>query len=203
MNEEEKERRQQILEAAFAEFSRKGFDRTTIKSIAKAANLQSPSLIYWYFPTKEELLQAVIIAQSPFFQTAFNSEAALHLPPESLLPMMAQGYLYLIQQPQAQQMVRLLFSEALRRPELSNRISQNIIGHILHFLKNYFSHQIEIGQLRPHDVRASARAFMGMLVPYALGLVLFPGLNGDNLTADEQIATNLTIFLNGLKPPQS
>ena len=199
MNEEEKERRQQILEAAFTEFSSKGFDRATIKSIAKAAGLQSPSLIYWYFPTKEELLQAVIIAQSLLFQAAFNPEAVIDLPPETLLPMMAQGYLYMVQQPKVQQMARLLFSEALRRPELSDMISQNIMGRVLSFLKNYLNHQIQIGQLRPHDVRASARAFIGMLVPYALGLVLFPGLNGDSLTADEHIATNLTIFLNGLK----
>lgn len=202
MNEEEKERRQQILEAAFAEFSSKGFERATIKSIAKAAGLQSPSLIYWYFSTKEELLQAVIIAQSPFFQTAFNPEGILDLPPETLLPMMAQGYLYMVQQPTVQQMARLLFSEALRRPELSDMISQNIMGHVLNFLKTYFTHQIAVGHLRPHDVRASARAFIGMLVPYALGLVLFPGLNGDNLTADEHIATNITIFLNGLKANQ-
>ena len=50
---EELDRRAQILDAAFEEFSEKGFKGATIKSIARAAGLQSPALIYWYFPDKE------------------------------------------------------------------------------------------------------------------------------------------------------
>ena len=44
---EEVDRRGQILDAAFEEFSEKGFKGATIKSIARAAGLQSPALIYW------------------------------------------------------------------------------------------------------------------------------------------------------------
>ena len=46
---EELDRRAQILDAAFEEFSEKGFKGATIKSIARAAGLQSPALIYWRF----------------------------------------------------------------------------------------------------------------------------------------------------------
>ena len=49
---EELDRRAQILDAAFEEFSEKGFKGATIKSIARAAGLQSPALIYWYFRTR-------------------------------------------------------------------------------------------------------------------------------------------------------
>ena len=49
------DRRGQILDAAFEEFAAKGFKGATIKSIAQAAELQSPALIYWYFPNKEAL----------------------------------------------------------------------------------------------------------------------------------------------------
>ena len=57
---EELDRRAQILDAAFEEFSEKGFKGATIKSIARAAGLQSPALIYWYFPDKEALFREVL-----------------------------------------------------------------------------------------------------------------------------------------------
>jgi TetR/AcrR family transcriptional regulator len=82
MNSEETERRKQIVEAAFAEFASKGFRGATIKSIAKAAELQAPSLIYWYFPTKEALFQAVIESRAPFLRTMFEPGLVIEQPPE-------------------------------------------------------------------------------------------------------------------------
>lgn len=48
-------RRTQILEAATRVFARRGFDRATIKDVARAARLSEGS-IYNYFRSKEELL---------------------------------------------------------------------------------------------------------------------------------------------------
>ena len=62
---EEVDRRAQILDAAFKEFSEKGFKGATIKSIAGVAGLQSPALIYWYFPDKEALFREVLGAKIP------------------------------------------------------------------------------------------------------------------------------------------
>ena len=59
------DRRAQILDAAFEEFSAKGFKGATIKSIAGAAGLQSPALIYWYFPDKEALFREVLGSKIP------------------------------------------------------------------------------------------------------------------------------------------
>jgi len=55
------DRRARIVDAAFVEFAAKGFRGATIKSIARAARLQSSALIYWYFPTKEALFEAVVV----------------------------------------------------------------------------------------------------------------------------------------------
>src|SRR3989337_4485702 len=48
-------RRTQILDAAVRVFARRGFDRATIKDIARSAGLSEGS-IYNYFRSKEELL---------------------------------------------------------------------------------------------------------------------------------------------------
>lgn len=197
---EENERRQQILEAAFHEFAHKGFKGATIKSIAQAAGLSAPSLIYWYFPTKEDLFQAVIESRSEFFQAIGQAEQLLDLPPEMFLPNMAQAYLTMTQDPEMPPMVRLMIAELSQRPELADLISKRLMMPMLNFLQRYMARQVELGRLRPHDVRSSARVFMGLLIPQALGQAFFPALRQDGLTNEEHVAAAIDLFLNGLKP---
>jgi TetR/AcrR family fatty acid metabolism transcriptional regulator len=54
------ERRQQILEAALAVFSQKGYHATNVSDVAAQAGV-SQGTIYWYFESKEELFQAAIL----------------------------------------------------------------------------------------------------------------------------------------------
>jgi TetR/AcrR family transcriptional regulator len=197
---EESDRRGQILEAAFEEFSEKGFKGATIKSIARAAQLQSPALIYWYFPDKEALFREVLEARIPVLRTVRNPAGLLDLPPEKVLPIIARGYLSTFDNPAAQRMARLMIGEAMRRPEIAEVFGNTVIKRVLGFLKGYMERQIELGRLRPHDARSSARAFMGMLIPQAGGKLVFPVLREDGPTDEEHLETTASIFLEGLKP---
>ncbi|HCD52363.1 MAG TPA: hypothetical protein DEQ34_07945 [Balneolaceae bacterium] len=50
--------RQQIIDAAFLEFANEGYSRTSIATVAKKAKV-SKGLIYHYFGSKEEILEAI------------------------------------------------------------------------------------------------------------------------------------------------
>lgn len=52
-------RRQEILDAAIACFTRKGFHQTTMDDICREAGL-SPGAIYRYFASKEEIIDAAV-----------------------------------------------------------------------------------------------------------------------------------------------
>jgi AcrR family transcriptional regulator len=197
---EESDRRAQILDAAFEEFSEKGFKGATIKSIARAAGLQSPALIYWYFPDKEALFREVLGNRIPVLRAVRDPDSLLDQPPEQVLPMIAGRYLSTFDNPAAQRMVRLLMGEAMRRPEIAEIFGNAVIKKVLGFLKSYMARQIELGRLRPHDVRSSARAFMGMLLPQAGGKLFFSVIREDGLTDEEHIKTATRIFLEGLRP---
>ena len=199
---EEGDRRAQILEAAFEEFSAKGFKGATIKSIAAAAGLQSPALIYWYFPDKEALFREVLGNRIPVLRAVRDPEALLDQPPEEVLPMIAGRYLSTFDNPAAQRMVRLIMGEVMRRPEIAEIFGNAVIERVLGFLKSYMAHQIELGRLRSHDVRSSARAFMGMVLPQAGGKLFFPAIREDGLTDEEHIETAVRIFLEGLRPTE-
>jgi AcrR family transcriptional regulator len=200
---EESERRQQILSAASEEFVAKGFLGATIKGIAQRAKLRSQALIYWYFPTKEALFDAVLGKHLPILQVVLDPASLLERPPEEVLLLLARSFLAAAGQPAAQRMMRLVAPEIIRRPEAADLIASRLIGRVLDFLKTYLGHQIELGRLRPHDVRASARAFIGMLLPQLGGKLLFSALQADGLTDEEHIDTIVTIFLTGLQPADS
>jgi len=194
-------RRQQILDAAFDEFSDKGFRGATIKSIAERAGLKSPALIYWYFPEgKQELFYAAAEAKVTFLSVFKDPQPLMDAPPEHVLPTIAIAYLTFAADPTARRLFRLLLAEAPRHPGLLEPVVARGPLRVLGFLSAYLTKQIELGRLRPHDTRSSARAFIGMLIPQALSHVLMPQLQLDGLTDDEHIHTAIGIFLAGLAP---
>ena len=62
------DRRQAIIEAVKGVFAKKGFDRTTSRDLAKAANV-SEALLYKYFRTKQSLYHAMLrsCAETPIW----------------------------------------------------------------------------------------------------------------------------------------
>ena len=196
--QQEPERREQILKAAFEEFAAKGFKGATIKSIAEAEGLQSPALIYWYFPDKEALFREVLRSQVPVLRAVADPAPIMDLPPEEVLPRLGRAY-FAFEQFDVR-MLQLMVGEAVRRPEVAEMFIRNGPGKVLEFLKIYLEHQIELGRLKSHDARSSARAFIGMLMPQLAGQLFFPALLEDGLTDDEHLKTAVNIFLEGLKP---
>jgi TetR/AcrR family transcriptional regulator len=196
----EVERRDEIVDAALEEFASEGFRGATIKRIAKRAKLQSHALIYWYFSSKEELFQAVLGRHLPILQLMLDPTALRDQPPEEVLPQIARAYLSMAERPIAQRLLRLILPEVVRRPEMVDQLGGRMIARILDFVKTYLARQVELGRLRPHDVRASARAFIGMLLPQLGGKLLLPALQADGLTDEEHISAIVAIFLRGLRP---
>ncbi len=193
---EEVDRRAQILDAAFEEFSAKGFKGATIKSIARAAELQSPALIYWYFPDKEALFREVLSSKVPILRVVADPTRFMDLPPEEALPSLGRAYFAF--ERFDTRALRLIVGEAVRRPEVAEMFIKGGPGRVLELLKTYLERQIRLGRLRPHDVRSSARAFMGMLMPQLAGRLFFPALVEDGLTDEEHLKTAVEIFLRGL-----
>ncbi len=200
---EEPNRREQILEAAFEEFAAKGFKGATIKSIAATAKVQSPALIYHYFPDKEALFREILESaalEAPFMQVISGPAPVMDLPPEEVLKRLGAGLFQF--RATRQRTIRLVIAEAFRHQEIAEMWVRIGPGRMLGFLKTYLDRQIELGRLRPHDTRSSARAFIGMLLPQVIGEVLFPTLLEDGLTVEEHLQTAIEIFLEGLKPEE-
>ena len=193
-------RRESILAAAFAEFAAKGFRGATIKSIAEAAGVQSPALLYWYFTSKDELFQAVLEAHAPILGAVAELAPLADESPEMVLEHLGRAYLAMVRGEQERRFFRLLLMEAIQRPEVARLFLESGPVRVIGFLTEYLTRQIALGRLRPHDVRASARAFFGMLIPQLLLATAFSGYSPDGLTDEEHLRTAIAIFLRGLQP---
>ncbi|MDP8952793.1 MAG: TetR/AcrR family transcriptional regulator [Actinomycetota bacterium] len=198
--QQEPDRRGQILEAAFEEFAAKGFKGATVKSIAEAAGLQSPALIYWYFSDKEALFREVLSSRAPIVQAVADPAPMMDLPPEEILPRIGRAYFAFDRF--NTRALQLVIGEAVRRPEVAEMFVRSGPERVLNFLKAYLERQIELGRLRPHDVRSSARAFIGMLIPQLAGNLFLPALLEDGLTNQEHLNTAVDIFIEGLRPEE-
>ena len=66
--------RQRILDAAYAQFYRKGFARVGVDEVAAAAKVTKRTL-YYHFDSKDELLAAVLDAQHALAMSTFHSWA--------------------------------------------------------------------------------------------------------------------------------
>ncbi|MDQ6671643.1 MAG: TetR/AcrR family transcriptional regulator [Chloroflexota bacterium] len=191
-------RRAQILDAAVHVMADRGFRDASIKRIAARAGLKSPALIYWYFKDKHALFEAMLDQLAPFLAVVADAEHLLDEPPERVLPRIVEGFFRTVQQPAVGRFVRILLTEAARHPAVATFFAHRGPLVVVNFLERYLARQIELGRLRPHDPRAAARAFMGMLVVYVLGHEVFTVI-GDGFPSAERYGQEVTaIFLNGL-----
>ncbi|MBI5668138.1 MAG: TetR/AcrR family transcriptional regulator [Chloroflexi bacterium] len=199
MTEQDANKRDEILQAALRVFATQGYHRASIKSIAAEAGLKSPSLIYWYFKDKQELLYAAMEKLSPLMQQVTHPEALLELPPEQFFRLIADGYFSVFRNPNGGRVLRVFLAEAAKDSELVGIVAPKMRG-VLDLLMAYIMRQIERGTLRPHDPQASARAFIGTLLVYIIGKEVIPplgvGLPDTDTYADEIVS----IFLQGLTP---
>src|SRR5260370_28962379 len=119
----EPDRRNQILDAALEEFAAHGFRGATIKRIAQRAKLRSQALIYWYFPAKEALFQAVLGQHLPIVQMVLDPAPLLDRPPEEVLPLLARAYLASGDRPAARRLLRLLAPGPILRPRVADSVA--------------------------------------------------------------------------------
>lgn len=196
--DEEPGRRQQILRAAFAEFASKGVEKTTIKDIARAADIRSPALIYWYFEDKEALFREVLSTYVPLLRIVIHDpERLMSLPPNEALIEVGRSYFEFEQLDV--RTLKLIMSEVVRRPEVAEVFARSGPARVLGFLREYFQRQTELGRFRSHDVRFSAMAFMGMLMPHLAGKLFMPSLD-HGLADEEYLKAAVETFIRGLAP---
>jgi AcrR family transcriptional regulator len=143
------ERPQEILEAAFAEFSRNSYAVTTLEQIAERAGV-TKGTIYVYFDSKEhlfismvrELMKATMETVQNMFEQHEGSTADLLRAQFSFI------YQDIVGDRRRREMARMLIAEAIRFPALADRYHEEIHKPCLELLKQAIQRGMDRGEIR-------------------------------------------------------
>lgn len=196
--QEKVKRRDQIVFAAREVFANQGYSKASIKKIAAQAELNSPALIYWYFDNKADLFAAVLSEASLLLHEVNSNHQLEDLAPQETLEILAQCFTDTFESPTNKRIFRILISESMNNPEVSDHFAETVILPVRDFLVPYFQQKMDDGLLRSHNPEISAQAFVGMLVHTVFYDEIFPQLRNDQLLSDEYSQEIVRIFLDGL-----
>jgi AcrR family transcriptional regulator len=156
------ERRLQILETALKVFASNGFKGTSIKDIAEAAGI-SQGLMYHYFTSKENLLEATVEYHSFLPQLRNILSDAGQRPIGEVFKDIASGFLDMLDNKAL--LIRILMQEVQSNIVVRNAWA-NLCREGASLLQKYLESQIRNGELRPHNSEVTARFLIGAIFMY-------------------------------------
>ena len=190
------DRRQQIVEVATRLFARQGYEGTTTRQIAEAAEVNE-AIIFRHFTTKEDLYWAVIEDQCRMRAGREKLEQALvsGQNDEQIFTSIASEFLS-----RDATLPRLLLFSALERHEVSQRFFKVHVASYYEILGDYIRRRIEDGAFRDVDPILAARSFFGMLVYHFQVQELFGAKHLHDIEPELAAKTFVGIWLKGMRP---
>ena len=192
------ERPQEILEAAFLEFSRHGYATTTLDRIAERAGV-TKGTIYVYFENKEhlfismvrEITKASLDTVHEMFERHDGSTADLLRAQFSFI------YQHIVEDKRRREVVRMLIAEAPRFPELADRYHEEILRPCLDMLRQAIQRGVDRGEIRKDSaIVASPQVVIAPIALVDLWMMMFEDRQPLDLKA--YFAAHLDLVINGL-----
>ena len=163
-------RREQILQTALKLFAAQGFDATSTRQIAREVGI-AEGLIFHYFPTKANLLAAILedrVEERRAFRRELRPllEDAADKPVSEVLRSVASGWLATVRRDE--EIVVVLFTAAQVNPEVS-AAWQGMIREGTELLTGYLASRVEAGELREDlPLETAATMFVSSLMIFFL-----------------------------------
>jgi AcrR family transcriptional regulator len=191
------ERPQEILEAAFVEFSRNGYASTALDQIAERAGV-TKGTIYVYFENKEHLFISMVreITKAKFdivhgmLETHEGSTADL------LRAQFKYMYQHILEDDRRREVVRMLIAEAPRFPELADRYHEEILKPCLEMLRQAIQRGVDRGEFRNSSILSAPQVVIAPIALVDLWIMMFDQRQPLDLKA--YFEAHLDLVLNGL-----
>lgn len=151
------ETRKRILDAAQTLFATHGFSATTTKAIAQKAEVPG-GLIFYYFPNKKALLEAVVSERNILAELSAAAETVITPEPRAVL--IALGVRYLAILKQHEELARILLREFRSYPEMALQFRTLREEHI-ELIASCLQRSLQLAhhELLP-NIQAIARTFL-------------------------------------------
>ena len=159
-------RRAQILEAAVRLFAQYGYDGTSTRQIAKTVHI-TEGLIFHYFPTKADLLAAILETHHVFLGALRSTLSSEYDQPAALLlPQIAREWLLTLRHEEA--FTSVLLATAQTNPQVGAML-EHVIQQGIALMTAYLSRRVQAGELRADlPLETSAHLFFSSLLVFFL-----------------------------------
>lgn len=188
-----------ILDAALDAFVKKGFSGATVAEIARGAGL-SQGALYRYFPSKEDMLRALIRRSvTPVAAHAASLMENAEDDPAGALRMAVSFMGEAMSDPRRFAVPRLIIAEAGNFPELAEFYREEVIEVGLGALQRLIRAGVTQGQFRDVDPQAAARSIIGGLMLHMVWMTTFARADDPPLPGNIMAQHHLDIILNGMR----
>jgi AcrR family transcriptional regulator len=192
-------RPQELLDAALALFVEKGFAATRSEEVAARAGV-SKGTLYLYYPSKEELLKAVIRENlSRLIAEGTDIAGSFEGPTTDLLALLMHTWWQRVGNTPASGIHKVMLSEVRNFPELAEFYDCEVIKPAERLLSTTLQRGIQRGEFRPMPLREATVLLFAPMIFMALHKHSIGACTVHNdLDTDAVIATHIDLVLNGL-----
>ena len=161
-------RPRQLLDAALSLFVERGFAATRMEEVAALAGV-SKGTLYLYYPSKEELLKAVIRERLSNEIAAGAAEVAQHVGSHAdmLRKIFEQWWLRIYDSP-ASGVFKLIITEVRSFPEIADYYAQEVVRPGAELIGGVLQRGIAAGEFRPVALEAAVHSLVLPMVMLCL-----------------------------------
>ena len=191
------ERPQEILEAAFVEFSRNGYAMTTLDRVAERAGV-TKGTIYVYFENKEHLFISMVREVTKAALDTVHEMLETHegTTADLLRAQFSFIYQHIVEDRRRREVLRMLIAEAPRFPELADRYHQEILRPCLDMLRQAIRRGMDRGEFRNSAIIDLPQIVIAPIALVDLWMMMFDDRQPLDMKA--YFNAHLDLVLNGL-----
>jgi AcrR family transcriptional regulator len=184
-----------VLDKAAALFAAQGFAATSLKDVADAVGLQRSS-IYYYYPSKDALLEELIQGVTIPVVRVFRDVGAEKLSPLATLREVVRRLVLWVADPKTH--FRLMDRSEAELPEAVAKVHRDAKRHVLAEMVKLIDSAIMAGEARAKDSRVGALSVIGMAMWTAWWYQ--PGYGPSLEAISEEIADNAVAVVQRAAP---
>lgn len=190
------ERPSEILAAAIAVFSEKGFSAARLEDVAERAGV-AKGTIYLYFATKEELFEAVVRdAFTPVLKRMTGAMVLPELSSTMLVKLMIRTLYSQMVATERREILRLLVAEAKRFPDLVAFYHREAISRGKAIMKEILARGVASGEFRDGPATRYPEVVIGPAILAAVWKLVFEPQ--ESMDLDQMIEAHLDLIFSGI-----
>ena len=159
--------KEKIFDVSLDLFSQKGYDRVSIREIAREVGIRESS-IYNHYKNKEAILDAII----DYFKSELNqsglpeeeSASLIEAGPEVFFDIGAKTYITRINTPKMEKIWRLVSIETYHNDEMRDFFKKELLEEPLDIWENTFQTMIDKKMIKPLNPRTLAYEYFSFII---------------------------------------